>query len=445
MMVPPRHANLPRRAPRPLILALLAGLLTSLAWAGPGDLDTGFGSGGTFDLTPNPTIFFTTEGRAVAVQQDGKIVVAGSQFVLMINGTGLDVVVWRLNPDGTLDDTFGTGGAAVLPLPDAQQANAVALQPDGKIVVAGHLDADTARVFLVARFDTSGHPDTTFGGTGHVEFSFGIRVKGEASAVAVQRDGKIVVAGTSFSTIALARLNPDGSFDPTFGTNGRTAGSFTGANFDAQVTSMVIQRNQRIVVGGSASLGGGKLAFGLARFRTDGSPDPSFGTAATPGRVTTSFGSGRKDEIFALALQQDGRIVAAGSTRVGTGPADFALARYRTNGTLDLTFGGTGKATRSFAPGSDDVARAVAVQGNGRIVVAGSVAALSQQHGVVMRLLKNGHVDPGFDSGIPPVIGPPTTDVSQALALQKDGKIVTAGFLEVGGNETLRVRRYAAK
>src|SRR5437899_366676 len=153
------------------ILALLACLLTSLAWANPGDLDAGFGNVGTFDLTPNPTIFFATEGRAAAVQQDGKIVVAGSQFVLMINGTGLDVAVWRLKPNGTLDDTFGTGGAAVLALPDAQQANAVALQRDGKIVVAGYLDAGTARNFLVARFDASGHPDPAFNGTGFVDFS----------------------------------------------------------------------------------------------------------------------------------------------------------------------------------------------------------------------------------------------------------------------------------
>src|SRR5206468_12907419 len=124
--------------------------------------------GGIFELDPTPTFTCPGEGRAVAVQKDGKIVVAGSQFILMINGTGLNVAVWRLSTDGTLDTTFGTGGAAVLALPDAQQANAVAIQKDGKIVVAGYSESMNDKSFLVARFNTDGSLDTGFGGTGFV-------------------------------------------------------------------------------------------------------------------------------------------------------------------------------------------------------------------------------------------------------------------------------------
>src|SRR5262245_11684431 len=168
--------------------AACARLAPAAAFANPVDLDSGFGSAGVFELSPNPQFFFSTEGRAVAVQKDGKIVVAGSQFVLMINGTGLDVAVWRLNQDGTLDTTFGTGGAAVLALPGEQQANAVAVQKDGRIVVAGYTEESNDRNFLVARFDSNGAVDTSFGGTGFVTFSFGDRVQDEASAVGLQKN-----------------------------------------------------------------------------------------------------------------------------------------------------------------------------------------------------------------------------------------------------------------
>src|SRR5262249_26872738 len=155
----------------------------------------------------------------------------------------LDVAVWRLNQDGTLDTTFGTGGAAVLALPGEQQANAVAVQKDGRIVVAGYTEESNDRNFLVARFDSNRAVDTSSGGTGFVTFSFGDRVQDEASAVGLQKNGKIVVAGTTFGSISLARLKSDGAFDPSFGTGGKTGAFFTGTLAGGQVTAMAIQKD----------------------------------------------------------------------------------------------------------------------------------------------------------------------------------------------------------
>src|SRR5262249_46245176 len=139
----------------------------------------------------------------------------------------------------------------------------------------------------------------------------------------------------------------------------------------SHASAVLVQKDGRIVLGGWTFDGGGPIDFGLARLNTDGSLDTHFGDG---GRGTTDFGPGGQDQIYSLAIQKDGKIVAAGTTRIGTDPAGFALARYLPNGNLDRAFGRTGKVTQRIAQSRDEAARGVAIQKDGKIVTAGTAA-----------------------------------------------------------------------
>ena len=226
---------------------------------------------------------------------------------------------------GDLDPTFGSGGKVTTDFGGGSDvAIGVALQPDGKIVAAG--TTSTPGVggfsdFALARYNSDGSLDATFGSGGKVTTDFG----GGAEAVALQPDGKIVAAGsaspgaTIFSDFALARYNPDGSLDATFGSGGKVTTEFTG-NFD-QANAVALQPNGKIVAAGTANTGT-TLEFALVRYKKHGGLDPSFGSG---GKVTTDF-TGSNDVACGVALQPDRKIVAVG--HAGTANSDFALARY---------------------------------------------------------------------------------------------------------------------
>src|SRR5262249_1027422 len=157
---------------------------------GPGSLDPGFGTAGVVRITPVPAA--SVIGAGVAVQRDGKIVVAEDQ----VAGDGADLALWRFTPDGSPDPSFGSSGHAVPSLPGRQEAQALAIQGDGKVVVAGFRVASGNQDFMVARFTTNGLPDPSFAAAGYTSGSFGPGVRQDGVfAVAIQRDGKIVVAG----------------------------------------------------------------------------------------------------------------------------------------------------------------------------------------------------------------------------------------------------------
>jgi uncharacterized delta-60 repeat protein len=261
-----------------------------------GRLDSSFGSGGTVYSLPGYV-------WDVLVQPDGKIIVGGS------NRDGLAVA--RYDPDGALDRGFGSDGIASAP---GSYAKALALQPDGKIVAAG-VDANA---FELARFERDGSLDQTFGQGGHVTAQ--MDHFDHLEDVALQPNGMIVVAGWT-STLtdwasALARFKADGSLDPSFGSGGRIV-TPAPSSFEA-FRSVSIQRDGRIVVAGSGDFG-----FLARRFQPDGSPDDTFGTS---GEITTTFRVGaalRQADAYAVAFQPDGKIVAGGQSG-----DRFALARY---------------------------------------------------------------------------------------------------------------------
>jgi uncharacterized delta-60 repeat protein len=269
---------------------------------------------------------------------------------------------------GDLDPTFDSDGRVVTDFFESfDQASAVVVQPDGKILAVGTSDGD----FALARYNTDGSLDSTFGsGDGIVTTDFGNSdnlTSDNANAVALE-GSKIVVAGSSVpnscdcqSDFALARYNADGSLDPTFGSGGLLLTDFSGGSADS--ASGVAVTGGKIVAAGST--GDGRSSdFALARYNDDGSLDPTF---SGDGLQTTDITGASNDFGNALVVQRDGKLVVAGSSArtvdsEGTlGDPDFALARYDLNGALDPTFSGDGRQTTDFA-GFSDTAYALALQ-----------------------------------------------------------------------------------
>jgi uncharacterized delta-60 repeat protein len=241
-----------------------------------------------------------------------------------------------------------------------------------------------------------------------------------ALAVAVQSDGKIVAVGraddATRGSFALARYDVDGTLDPTFGTNGKTTTSFTRG--DDFATGVVVQADGKIVAAGLAA--GGDERFALARYNTDGTLDATF---SGDGKLVTNFTSGR-DFAWDVAFQADGKIVAAGLAAGGL-RGSFALARYNPDGTLDTAFGGDGRVTTQLTA-LHDAATAVAVQSDGKVVVAG--AAHDDTFFALARYNADGALDDAFDGdGMTMTDFTPRNDFAWDLAVQPDGKIATTG------------------
>ena len=318
-----------------------------------GTLDTTFGSNGL----STPFAGRAGEVRGMAIQPDGRIVVAG-------HAGGFALA--RLMADGSLDASFGSGGQVLTdvspPSPVSELVYDMALQSDGRIVLAGQADGGSGATATLARYNTDGSLDTTFG-AGGVVFN---DVPGRANAVAVQPDGRIVVAGFSFE---MTRFNADGTLDTGFGSGGHVALPFGDSGWESEAFALLAQPDGKIVVAGGTYLS--QYDFAIARLDPDGSLDKGFGR---DGMVTTDF-YGEVDTIRALVLQPDGRLVAAGyAAPHHSSIRHFALARYEPNGALDRSFGKSGRATAEIDdPVYYDLGRALAVQPDGRLVVAGNV------------------------------------------------------------------------
>ncbi|HEX6987559.1 MAG TPA: delta-60 repeat domain-containing protein, partial [Planctomycetaceae bacterium] len=278
------------------------------------------------------------QANGVALSPNGKIVVVG--------GGGLGFVVARYNTDGSLDPKFSGDGRQTTYLNGAYGAAGVAIQGDGKIVAVGDAppSGSGANSFGVVRYKRDGSLDPTFSGDGIQRTAF--PSGGAASAVAIQTDGKIVVVGNAGGDFALVRYTPNGSLDPTFSGDGKQT---TPAAFHQGAVGVALQDDGKIVVVGNDE---------LVRYKPNGALDQTF---SGDGRVDAGF----RDN--GLAIQPDGGIVIVG--QAATGGGDFAVARYKPNGSLDRTFSGDGRQTTDF--GGFDEANAVALQANGRIVAVG--------------------------------------------------------------------------
>lgn len=335
-----------------------------------GTPDTSFGGSGSVRTDIQGA---ADNARAVAVQADGKIVVAGGAGVTAKKGsTTYRNALVRYNANGTLDQTFGSKGEVVT-AGTGGVADMVIL-PDGRIVTVGFSGTGD---LMACRYNANGTLDTSFDGDGKAVVDIAGRVDG-ARSLAVQADGKIVVSGWTQVTetgmnarALLVRFNSNGSLDTTFDGDGVVFPSAFGATNNensAKTPTLALQADGKIILGGSGPDG---MDYLLGRYNADGSIDTTFGTN---GLTQTNFGVGADaiDQIHALVVQADGRIVAAGgSTSPTNSLGTFAVARYTPEGALDTTFGTNGLTTFQSDPSYGGSNRAVAIGPDGKLVAAG--------------------------------------------------------------------------
>jgi len=399
-----------------------------------GSLDTGFGTGGK---VTTPIGSGNDYALALGIQSDGKIVAAGYSS----NGSKYNFALVRYSTDGSLDTTFGAGGIVTTPIGSGHDvANALGIQSDGRIVAAGYSYNGSNYDFALVRYNTDGSLDATFGAGGIVTTPVGSD-EDIAYALVIQSDGRIVAAGSSFNSgsnkhdIALVRYNANGALDTGFGTGGIV--TTTVGSINDYAYALGIQSDGRIVAAGS-SYNGSNYDFALVRYNTNGTLDTGFGTG---GIVTTPVRSGN-DYAHALSIQPDGRIVAAGSSDNGI-KYDFALVRYNINGTLDTGFGTGGIVITTIGSGFD-IAYALGIQPDGRIVAAGSSNNGSNFDFALVRYNANGTRDTGFGAGgkVTSPIGS-GDDYALAIGIQSsDGKIVAAGYSYNGSDFDFALARY---
>jgi uncharacterized delta-60 repeat protein len=319
---------------------------------------------------------------------------------------------------GDLDTSFGTAGSVLFT--DAStyiRTNAVIVQPDGKILLGGLARSSAGDDYAVIRLQANGVIDSSFGSNG--EFKFGAPTGG-ATAMALQADGKIVLAGGNRQTMDLVRVNANGTLDTSFGASGRTTLQPTPQDILSGASALAILPNGQILVGGSNYLNSAanKWNFAVGRLNVNGSLDTTFGTN---GFTTTSFDAG-KDSLKSLAVQGDGKILAFGSD-----VSDVALARYLPNGALDPTFGTGGTLTADFG-GTNDKAAGVVIQKDGRIVVGGNLANVSGD-GVTLdliRYLQDGSKDTTFGTDGLASVHTPSATMATALLLDQSDRLFLA-------------------
>ena len=387
--------------------------LAGAAGATHASRDPGFGGDGTVTTDLDRV----ESGNGVAVQADGKIVVAAG------GPTGSNLI--RYDADGSLDPGFGTTGHVALP---AMLATAVALQPDGRIVTAGVTEAGAD--FTVSRHLPDGTPDASFaaGGTAttvidpNAVYFVGVSV----DDVAVQADGRIVVAGSN-GDLAVVRYNADGSPDTGFGGDGKVFTDF-GRGRSERTGAVAVQADGRLVVAGSEHQPPrGVPEVILARYHPDGSLDTGFGGG---GRVVGPVGAASD-----VAVRPDGRIVAAGSPRTtGVGPEHFALWQFEANGGPDRGFGADGQVTTPL--GDLDHAGALVLRPDGRMVVAGTTRDRTtfRPRMAVVAYGADGRLDRTFDGDGRVVTGVgPAGGRAVDAALQADGRVVVSGSTDVPG------------
>ena len=348
-------------------------------------------------------------------------------------------------PSG-LDASFGTAGKSVLERFGGDRSG-MALQADGKIVMVGGTFTD----FLVARFNTDGSVDRSFDGDGMVttDMGSGLRVE-EALAVAIQRDGKIVVVGYTAvdaappapdlpPTFAIARYNSDGSLDTSFGTGGRVSGNVNGI-----ARAVAIQPDGKILLAGEVEfqLPNGDFAsdFAVARFNTNGSLDLPFGGNGT-GRLTTDIGGGANGGRN-LVLQPNGAIVVSGTPQCSQAGCDHTdVVRYNANGTLDASFGSGGMLTLAGATVSEGLVR----QPDGKLVLVGSIVqpvAPATARFVLMRRNADGSPDASFGTAGTASAALSDNATASGVALQADGKLVVVGTRAFSANANFIVARF---
>ena len=333
-----------------------------------GALDTSFGGNGKLPQVFVPNL--ASVAGALALLPNGKFLVAGTCSDLGDN----DFCVLRFNADGSIDSTFGTSGATITPVGVGDdRAGSMLTQPDGKIVVAGTCNNGVDRDFCAARYLPNGTLDASFGSGGKVITAFSNR-DDALGTMALQPDGKLVLAGScdngTIATVCALRYEINGALDTGFGVGGKLTTS-VGSGFSAAGAMAVLTDGKLLIA--AQCLTGSKVDFCLLRYLANGALDTAFGSS---GARVTSVGTGN-DYVTSMTLQPDGKVLLAGYCAVG-GQFDFCAVRFAADAvpTLDTPFGTGGKLTTAISIGatpatSNDFLTAIALQPDGKLLLAG--------------------------------------------------------------------------
>ena len=418
----------------PFLVALVLGVISQPARGSAAvQLDKTFGTNG------KTVVRFSgigEVGRALVVQTDGKLLLAGGGCCQSI-GSG-DLALVRLKTNGKPDTTFGQAGSKLINLsttggePDEELWD-LAASPGGKYVGVG--DSDLAAGALVARFLSTGALDTSFGsGKGWVSVSFG--ESGIGLEVLVRNDGRIVVGGTLKVAgqprgFALARLLSTGQLDTTFGSGGVV--TLLSKSIPGLFGDMALDPQGRLLV-----VGRDGNAWRSVRLKTDGKFDPTFGTG---GQVLAPV-VGSAPSPCCVAVAPDGKIVIGGGFQVGSDPSTglgFAVARALSNGQLDTSFGGGDGFVSTGSPVDQDQITDLLVEPGGKIVATGRIKGSA----VLVRYLSNGNPDTGFGVGGILKVGHPEGSRGEAVARDAQGRLYLVG--NVGLNAGFLAARTTAK
>jgi uncharacterized delta-60 repeat protein len=382
-----------------------------------GVLDGGFNTNGTII---NPLDAADDYGQATATYTDGRVVVAAFS-------TDKWFTLLRYMPDGTPDVSFGTNGQVkVRNSNDDAIAYAIKVLSDNSILAAGYAwnPANSTFDMALVKLDEDGDPITTFGGQGNGWILTPVgTARDEARSIAVQSDGKIVLAGFinngTNTDYAVVRYSSNGILETGVGAFGGGTGKVTThINGDDEAYSVVIQADQKIVVGGICNASVTNSNIGVVRYNTDGSLDAAPGNFGTGGIVDLDLGNngaGSTDEVYDIVLQSDGKIVMAGMSKgVSFSNYDFATIRLTTTGALDPAFNATGAivnraggftaagiALFNYGPSNtDEGSRTIALQNNGDILVGGDSQGGSASFAfLLLRYKSDGTLDDTFDGG----------------------------------------------
>ena len=427
---------------RPAALLLLLAASAGAIAQPPGTLDLDFGIGGRVITSLGAN---AERLQAVQVRADESIVVAG--FSASGPNSSSNLAIARYLPNGLLDSAFGTNGVTRLDGNGGTVdfANALALQRDGKYLIAGAVSAASYSDFGVVRVLDNGLVDASFGSAGIARLNLApvTNRNDYATSIAIQGSGKIVLGGAAFATegafdyirFGLVRFDQNGVLDSGFGSAGTVIAPSPVIAGSDYLTAIARLPNGRLPSGDALTVVGHSASQNTAiirRYTANGQPDGSFGSggqvlisAGNSGGVATGLSL-----IFAAVLQLDGRLVVVGQ---GT-DRGFAFMRLLTNGAIDTSFGTNGRAHVKFSGTSlYDEAFAVTVQGNGKIVAAGYFDGPPSGDFAVARLLPNGAIDSGFGDGAGRLILPvsaSTLDRVQGVALAPSGKLVLAGYVQ---------------
>jgi uncharacterized delta-60 repeat protein len=398
------------------------------------------GAQGNLDFTFNPPNGYTLYNgwntdsyMGAAIQLDGKTVVSTG----LEKGANDDVGVFRYNRDGSLDGTFGTNGVVTYDGGNGDDCGRMpAIQVDGKTVLTGYTYNGNNYDILIMRLNVDGTRDGSFGNNGILVYDNAGR-KDYGRGIAIQGDGKILVTarstGGGTSIAMMLRVTASGAWDDTFGTDGVV--TYESVEGNAGFRDVTLQADDKIVTSGYTKTAAGYL-FLTVRYNQDGVLDDTFGTS---GMATYDGGHGNAG-ARGVAIQADGGIVVSGSNFNGT-DLDVVVLRYNPDGTLDSGFGANGVVTFDGGKG-DDNGRRVALEEGGRIIVTGNTSNGKNFLVLVLRYNRDGTPDVVFGNGGTVIMQlGDGNDWGESVAISGDRNIIIAGGIENdNGNDVMLLR-----